>query len=93
MTLEAILMEIDQLQCDDYGLYLLLFQHFNRQRQDFRSSGGKLKIWGKPPLYIDASYKTKDGEERSSLLLASGWWGIARYFQLFFIYLFFCYFL
>lgn len=28
---------------------------------------------------MEAKYTTKDGEERTSLLLASGWWGVARY--------------
>ena len=49
-----------------------------RQRQEFRLSGGKLKIWGKPAAFIEAKYTTKDGEARTSLLHASGWWGIAR---------------
>lgn len=53
----------------------------DRQRQEFRSSGGKSLIWGKEPTYIVASYKTVDGENRSSLLLYSGWWGIARHFH------------
>jgi hypothetical protein len=30
---------------------------------------------------IKAKYMTKDDEERSSLLLASGWWGISRHFH------------
>jgi 7-dehydrocholesterol reductase len=51
-----------------------------RQRQDFRANNGKLKIWGKEPQYIVAKYETEDGEERSSLLLTSGWWGLSRYF-------------
>jgi 7-dehydrocholesterol reductase len=50
----------------------------DRQRQEFRKSEGKLKIWGQDPEYIVAKYITKDGTERSSLLLASGWWGLAR---------------
>lgn len=53
----------------------------DRQRQRFRATNGKEKIWGKEPDYIIAKYTTKDGEERSSLLLASGWWGLARHFH------------
>lgn len=49
-----------------------------RQRQDFRASGGKLKIWGKEPEYVEANYVTEGGEKRTSLLLTSGWWGLAR---------------
>jgi len=53
----------------------------DRQRQEFRAFNGKLKIWGKEPDYVSAKYLTKDGEERSSLLLCSGWWGLARHFH------------
>eukprot|EP01038_Epipyxis_sp_PR26KG_P007497 gene7497-10214_t len=53
----------------------------DRQRQDFRASNGKQKIWGKEPQYIVANYTTKDGEKKSSLLLVSGWWGLARHFH------------
>jgi 7-dehydrocholesterol reductase len=49
-----------------------------RQRQEFRKSEGKCKVWGEEPDYIVAHYTTEDGKERSSLLLASGWWGLAR---------------
>ena len=51
---------------------------YNRQRKEFRASGGKLKIWGKEAKYIVAKYTTEDGENRTSLLLVSGWWGVAR---------------
>lgn len=53
----------------------------DRQRQEFRASGGRMKIWGKPAQFIEAKYTTKDGELRTSLLLASGWWGVARHFH------------
>eukprot|EP00602_Paraphysomonas_sp_CaronLab_P008873 CAMPEP_0185018118 /NCGR_PEP_ID=MMETSP1103-20130426/947_1 /TAXON_ID=36769 /ORGANISM="Paraphysomonas bandaiensis, Strain Caron Lab Isolate" /LENGTH=383 /DNA_ID=CAMNT_0027547831 /DNA_START=239 /DNA_END=1390 /DNA_ORIENTATION=+ len=53
----------------------------DRQRQVFRQTSGKSKVWGKEPDYIVAKYVTKDGEERSSLLLASGWWGLSRHFH------------
>lgn len=62
----------------NYSRFSYIFHLFHRQRQEFRLSGGKLKIWGKPPTFIEAKYVTKDGETRTSLLLASGWWGIAR---------------
>jgi 7-dehydrocholesterol reductase len=51
----------------------------DRQRQIFRQTGGKEKIWGKDPEYIVAKYTTKDGEERTNLLLTSGWWGLSRH--------------
>ena len=53
----------------------------DRQRQEFRASGGKLKIWGREPTYISASYTTAEGKLRSSLLLADGWWGLSRHFH------------
>eukprot|EP00981_Chlorochromonas_danica_P006665 scaffold1447_cov165-Ochromonas_danica.AAC.11 len=53
----------------------------DRQRQEFRASNGRAKVWGCEPDYIVAKYRTKDGELRSSLLLASGWWGLARHFH------------
>jgi 7-dehydrocholesterol reductase len=52
-----------------------------RQRQSFRATNGKEKVWGKLPDFIEAKYITKDGEVRTSLLLASGWWGLARHFH------------
>lgn len=53
----------------------------DRQRQNFRATNGREKIWGKPAEFIEAKYTTKDGEERTSLLLTSGWWGLARHFH------------
>mmetsp|Transcript_12492 Transcript_12492/g.19854 ORF Transcript_12492/g.19854 Transcript_12492/m.19854 type:complete len:452 (-) Transcript_12492:95-1450(-) len=53
----------------------------DRQRQEFRHTGGKAKIWGKPPVKIDAQYTTTNGKTRKSLLLASGWWGLSRHFH------------
>jgi 7-dehydrocholesterol reductase len=50
----------------------------DRQRQTFRKTNGREKIWGKEPTFIEAEYTTKDGEVRKSLLLTSGWWGLAR---------------
>lgn len=54
----------------------------DRQRQNFRKVDGKCEIWGRSPVVIKAKYKTKDeSEDRTSLLLASGWWGISRHFH------------
>lgn len=52
----------------------------DRQRQDFRATNGKLKVWGQDPEYIVASYTTDKGPKKS-LLLCSGWWGISRHFH------------
>jgi len=54
------------------------------QRQRFRASKGKEKVWGKKPLMIEAEYKVLKNDEwvtKKSLLLASGWWGVARHFH------------
>lgn len=53
----------------------------DRQRQYVRSTNGDCTIWNKKPDLIFANYKTEWGEEKQSLLLASGWWGISRHFH------------
>lgn len=53
----------------------------DRQKQKFRASEGTLRIWGKEPRYTVAQYKLASGDAKRSLLLASGWWGIARHFH------------
>lgn len=52
----------------------------DRQRQAFRAAKGKCNVWGKPAEYITATYKTEKGTN-TSLLLLSGWWGLARHFH------------
>ena len=72
-----------------FGLSLLgvaLNYAADRERDVFRSSGGKTLVWGKEPTYIVARYEVTNpvsGEKvtRTSLLLASGFWGMARHFQ------------
>jgi len=49
--------------------------------QVFRATDGKTLIWGRPPRMIRAQYTTSKGDVKSSLLLASGWWGISRHFH------------
>ncbi len=53
----------------------------DRQRQLVRATAGQCKIWGKKPHYMRASYTTETGEHKENLLLASGWWGVARHFH------------
>lgn len=53
----------------------------DKQRQKIRETKGNCLIWGKPPRYTVAYYTTSAGEVQSSLLLSSGWWGIARHFH------------
>ena len=44
----------------------------------FRESGGRCQLWGRPATYIEAEYTTAQGR-RSTKLLTSGCWGIARH--------------
>mmetsp|Transcript_698 Transcript_698/g.2050 ORF Transcript_698/g.2050 Transcript_698/m.2050 type:complete len:485 (-) Transcript_698:720-2174(-) len=53
----------------------------DRQRQVFRESGGRALVWGAKPHKITAHYTTGDGATKTSLLLTSGWWGLARHFH------------
>jgi len=59
----------------------------DKQREWFREADGKIKIWGKAPRFVEATYTIVDGGkrvEKKSLLLASGFWGVARHFHYFF---------
>ena len=51
------------------------------QRQRVRETGGKTTVWGKPPVLIVGRYTTAQGDRKENLLLASGWWGLARHFH------------
>jgi 7-dehydrocholesterol reductase len=53
----------------------------DRQRYFFRQKEGECRIWGKKPEYTVAYYETTAGQTKKNLLLASGWWGIARHFH------------
>ena len=61
----------------------------DRERDVFRATNGQALVWGKKPSFIKASYtiidrKTGETSQKTSLLLASGFWGVARHFQYFF---------
>ncbi|ORY84763.1 ergosterol biosynthesis ERG4/ERG24 [Protomyces lactucae-debilis] len=58
------------------GYYI--FRATNHQKDIVRSSDGKCNIWGKPAEVIRTTYKTSDGVSHKSLLLVSGWWGLAH---------------
>ena len=51
------------------------------QRQRVRATNGSATVWGRPPDLIRAAYSTADGAQHESLLLSSGWWGVARHFH------------
>lgn len=53
----------------------------DKQRLLVRATAGGCKIWGKKPTTLLAHYKTEAGDAKQSILLASGWWGIARHFH------------
>ena len=53
----------------------------DEQRRRVRATCGRARVWGDEPRLIRASYTTADGEERVNLLLASGYWGLARHFH------------
>lgn len=53
----------------------------DRQRQMVRAKKGECLVWGKKPHLIQANYRTLQGEKKESILLASGWWGLARHFH------------
>lgn len=70
-------------------LGVLLNYAADRERDVFRASNGKCLVWGSKPRYITAKYtivdrKTGKATQKTSLLLASGFWGMARHFQYFF---------
>uniref|UniRef100_A0A0K8SIV7 7-dehydrocholesterol reductase n=2 Tax=Lygus hesperus TaxID=30085 RepID=A0A0K8SIV7_LYGHE len=49
------------------------------QKQLFRSTNGNCLIWSKPAQYLTVFHSDHNGEKRRSLLLTSGYWGIARH--------------
>jgi len=53
----------------------------DRQRQQVRAKNGDCLVWKRPPHLIQAPYQTQTGENKQTLLLASGWWGISRHFH------------
>lgn len=55
--------------------------HADLQRQKVRATDGQYLIFGKKPKLIKVNYITEKGEKKQNLLLASGWWGIARHFH------------
>lgn len=53
----------------------------DKQRQRVRETDGETLVWGRRPEIIHATYVPLDGRPRHSILLASGWWGMARHFH------------
>ena len=53
----------------------------DRQRMEVRAKHPRVTVWGARPVVVAAPYVTEAGEQRSSILLASGWWGLASHFH------------
>lgn len=65
-------------------LMVLINYDCDRQRAYVREMDGNCTVWGKPAVIIRAKYTVeeangKKSSERSSILLVSGWWGLARH--------------
>lgn len=64
------------------GLISILVNYLaDLQRQVVRNANGQCLVWGRKPHIIRAKYCIEGGEERESILLASGWWGLSRHFH------------
>lgn len=53
----------------------------DNHRGVFRKYDGAVTIFGNDAKYIVAKYTPQNGKEKTSLLLLSGYWGIARHFH------------
>jgi 7-dehydrocholesterol reductase len=67
------------LACGALSIYINY--DVDRQKLAVRTSDGQCLVWGKKPTLIRAKYTLESGETKESLLLASGWWGLARHFH------------
>ena len=64
------------------GLLSVLLNYLaDAQRQKVRATNGDCTVFRKAPKLIYAKYTDHKGLERSSILLASGWWGVSRHFH------------
>ena len=64
------------------GAFAILMNYMaDRQRQRVRALQGQCRVWGKKPVILTGRYTTAEGEDKESLLLASGFWGLSRHFH------------
>lgn len=56
-----------------------IFREANFQKDVCRRTNGKCTIWGRPARILRTIYQSTDGKEHHSVLLLSGFWGIARH--------------
>jgi len=63
--------------------FLSILANFDadRQRQVVRAHWPAVTVWGSAPEVILARYSTDSGEVKQSVLLVSGWWGLARHWH------------
>jgi 7-dehydrocholesterol reductase len=63
------------------ALSILINYLADKQRLLTRATNGQCLIWGKKPVTLVARYTTDEGMLRQTILLVSGWWGVARHFH------------
>lgn len=64
------------------GATCVMLNYFaDAQRQKVRASNGHCTVWRKKPNIIQAEYTDQHGNQKQSILLASGWWGVSRHFH------------
>jgi len=51
------------------------------QRQRVRAAAGHTTVWGREPVVLHVTYTISGGVQLKTLLLMSGWWGLARHFH------------
>jgi 7-dehydrocholesterol reductase len=65
-----------------FGALCIFFNYdADHQRELVRNTDGDCTVWGRKPEIVRATYHTSEGKERKSILLVSGWWGVARHFH------------
>ncbi len=63
------------------SMSILINYWADKQRVVARVTQGDCKIWGRNAIVLPAHYQTMDGSLKQTILLASGWWGVARHFH------------
>jgi 7-dehydrocholesterol reductase len=63
------------------GVAIMMNYFADRQRQMVRAKNGDHKVWKRDPVLVEANYTTAQGEKKKTILLASGFWGVARHFH------------
>ena len=61
------------------GVWVNYSADAQRLRVRCAEAGARALVWGRPVQVITAPYVTATGERKVSLLLCSGWWGVARH--------------